>query len=99
MEYYNLRNGVKLSAIGLGTYPMRPDQLIRVIPKLKELGVNLIDTAHDYQNERWIGIANKFNKKQKLLISTKISVGQQKKREILGDTQKRFSYRALIILV
>ena len=60
MEYSSLRNGVKLSVIGLGTYPMYPYQLLRVIPKLKGLGINLVDTAHDYKNERWIGIANKF---------------------------------------
>ena len=81
MEHIKLRNGKELSAVGLGSYPMRPDHLIRVIPRLSESGINFVDTAHDYHNEKWIGIANKLNKKQNLILSTKMSVGQQRERK------------------
>lgn len=76
MKYFTLRNGIKLSAIGLGTYPMKNYQIFRTVPNVYKAGVNLIDTAHDYKNERMIGIARKFGNKSPL-ISTKMSVSEQ----------------------
>lgn len=77
MEYVKLRNGMQLSCIGMGSYPVRKERLLLTVPHLTDGGINIIDTAHDYNNERWIGLARKFIK-DKYLVSTKMSVGQQK---------------------
>lgn len=87
MEYVTLRNGMSVSAVGLGTHPMRPHQLLRVIPYLSSTGINLVDTAHDYKNEKWIGITKNIKGKQSLVISTKMSVGQQRERYRAGNAE------------
>lgn len=83
MEYKKLRNGLKVSAVGFGTYPLRVDQIFHTVPRLSEYGINLVDTAHDYRNEQWIGLASKV-RKERLVISTKMSVAQQRDRKFLG---------------
>lgn len=79
MEYFELRNGIMLSCIGMGTFSMRADQLIRTIPFVSQLGINLIDSAHDYKNEMVIGIASKLVQNKNVHLSTKMSVSQQKR--------------------
>lgn len=56
MEYITLRNDIKMLAVGLGTYPMKPNKITRVVLNCSSTGINLVDTAHDYKNEAWHSI-------------------------------------------
>lgn len=55
MDCYTLENGVKIPAIGLGTYPMKGDVLTKTIVSAYNIGYRLIDTADNYHNEEDLG--------------------------------------------
>ena len=96
MEFVKLRNGLELSSVGFGSYPLRPHQILRIIPRLSGSGINFVDTAHDYENEVWLGLSNKLNRNQNLCFSTKMSVGQQRERKKFGGViQEKYFYKAL----
>jgi len=88
MEKIILRNGVEVSSIGFGTYPLKAYQIIRIVPNLSKYGITLVDTAHDYDNERLIGVAGKMSNAP-LFYCTKMSVKQQKARNARGGVYKR----------
>ena len=79
MEKVKLRNEFEVSAIGFGTYPLKAHQILRKRTNLTKYGITLVDTAHDYKNEKLIGFAGKFSKNS-LVYSTKMSVKQQRAR-------------------
>jgi diketogulonate reductase-like aldo/keto reductase len=54
-----LSNGILIPKLGMGTYPLRGDELIKVISNGVKIGYRLIDTSDDYMNEECIGIAVK----------------------------------------
>ncbi len=85
MQYRNLANGLKVSAIGVGCMPMikggniiygedaDPQEAIKTIHKAIDLGINFFDTAQIYgpfQNEELVGEAIK-GKREGLVIATK----------------------------
>lgn len=85
MQYRNLGNGLKVSAIGVGCMPMikggnitygeeaDPDEAIKTIHKAIDLGITFFDTAQIYgpfQNEELVGEAIK-GKRDSLVIATK----------------------------
>jgi aryl-alcohol dehydrogenase-like predicted oxidoreductase len=85
MQYRNLGNGLKVSAIGVGCMPMikggnitygedaDPDEAILTIHRAIDLGINFFDTAQIYgpfQNEELVGEAIK-GKRDGLVIASK----------------------------
>jgi aryl-alcohol dehydrogenase-like predicted oxidoreductase len=85
MQYRNLGNGLKVSAIGVGCMPMikggnitygkdaDPDEAIRTVHKAIDLGITFFDTAQIYgpfQNEELVGEAIK-GKRDGLVIASK----------------------------
>jgi len=85
MQYRNLGNGLKVSAIGVGCMPMikggnitygedaDPDEAIKTIHKAIDLGITFFDTAQIYgpfQNEELVGEAIK-GKRDGLVIASK----------------------------
>ncbi len=85
MQYRNLGNGLKVSAIGVGCMPMikggnitygedaDPQEAIKTIHKAIDLGITFFDTAQIYgpfQNEELVGEAIK-GKRDGLVIATK----------------------------
>ena len=59
MEYYTLANGVKMPAIGFGTFQIPPDQTEAVVLDAIKVGYRCIDTAAAYMNEEGVGNAIK----------------------------------------
>jgi len=69
---------MKMPGIGLGTYPMKDNQLTNAVITALECGYRMFDTAHNYGNEDHLG--NSFNiamhkigiKRDELFIQTKV---------------------------
>lgn len=83
MEYFILNNGVKMPAVGFGTWDIRGDIGKRAILEALELGYRLIDTAQMYENEKIVGQAVRESKipREDIFITTKLyrpSAGYQK---------------------
>lgn len=55
MDCYTLKNGVKIPAIGLGTYPLMGDTLTRALVDAYNIGYRMVDTADNYYNEEDLG--------------------------------------------
>lgn len=78
MEYIDLYNGVRVPALGLGTFLISPaDTEASVYAALKN-GYRMIDTANAYGNERNVGnalaraFAEGFVKREEVFVSTKL---------------------------
>lgn len=75
MEYFKLRNGLKIPAIGLGTWQITDRPLMQTIVKQAyNDGYRLIDTAAAYSNEIAVAKAIKDNcvPRNELIISDKV---------------------------
>ena len=74
MKEFELKNGNKMPALGLGTSGLRGKQCAKVVKKALELGYRQIDTADMYGNHR--AIAKALNesevKREDLFITSKI---------------------------
>lgn len=75
MEQYQLSNGLMIPAIGMGTWPLRGQQMESVMQEALELGYRLFDTADNYSNEEDIGNVINRNKsiRDEIFIMTKVS--------------------------
>jgi len=80
MECFELNNGVKMPAFGLGTYPMNGKELVKTIFWASRIGYTSFDTSTSYNNETFLGQGLKysFRKRRQLFITTKISNRQQR---------------------
>ena len=57
MEYFTLSNGVRMPAVGIGTFMMSPEQAEQAVYTALTMGYEMIDTANAYMNERAVGRA------------------------------------------
>ncbi|MBR1792257.1 MAG: aldo/keto reductase [Bacteroidales bacterium] len=71
MNYITLSNGLRLPQVGLGTYPLKGEDLITILSHGLSAGYSLIDTAIGYGNEATIG-AHLSQTDDTTLVSTKI---------------------------
>lgn len=69
-----LNNGVTMPQLGLGTYQMDDDEVLRAVPAALDAGYRLIDTASRYYNERAVGraIAAADVPRNELFVTTKL---------------------------
>lgn len=73
VNYVTLSNGLKLPQVGLGTYPLKGEQLVAALDNAIIANYQLIDTAIGYGNHLDIGIAiRKGIISSSDLVSTKI---------------------------
>lgn len=78
MHEQTLNNGMKIPAIGMGTYPLNGSALENAMCAAVEIGYRLFDTAHSYGNEDSFGFALKgvYNrtgvKREDLFLETKV---------------------------
>lgn len=74
MEYFTLNNGVKLPAVGFGTWDIRGEAGKNAILTALELGYRLIDTAQMYDNETIVGKAVRESglARRDIFITTKL---------------------------
>lgn len=55
MESIVLNNGIKMPAVGIGTFLMTPDEAEASVLSALKNGYRLIDTANAYVNEKAVG--------------------------------------------
>lgn len=74
MEYWTLNNGVRLPAVGFGTWDVRGEKGEQCILDALELGYRLIDTARMYDNEEIVGKAVRASglPRQDVFLTTKL---------------------------
>ena len=74
MEFITLSNGVKMPALGYGTFTMSNEETERCVLEAIKTGYRLIDTAQMYGNEKEVGqgILNSGINRNELFITTKI---------------------------
>lgn len=74
MKEFELKNGNKIPALGLGTSGLRGKQCTEVVKKALKLGYRHIDTADMYKNHKAIAEALNQSKleREKLFITSKI---------------------------
>lgn len=54
-ENFTLSNGVEIPKLGLGTWFISDDDVVKAVKDAAELGYRHIDTAQAYGNERGVG--------------------------------------------
>lgn len=74
---FELNNGVKIPAIGYGTFPFHKE-LLNLVPIVIKHGYRMFDTAWMYHNEKVLGEAlkNCGVKRDELFITSKVNVYQ-----------------------
>ncbi len=74
-EAFTLSNGVKIPALGLGTWLMNDNEAAQAVRDAVSLGYRHIDTAQAYENERGVGegIRTCKVKREDLFITTKVA--------------------------
>ena len=73
MEYFELNNGIKVPALGFGTYQISKRNTEENVSQALNLGYRSIDTAQNYGNESEVGSAvNKSGiQREKIFITSK----------------------------
>lgn len=74
MEYMELNNGVKMPALGLGTFLLSPDEAESATEAALACGYEHVDTANAYMNEKAVGraIAKSGVDRESVFVSTKL---------------------------
>lgn len=94
MNSLKLHNGVEMPQIGLGTYPMKGEELANAVSYSYQIGYRLIDTSDNYYNEEDLGLSLKrlFSesdaKREELFIISKISDELYQPGTLGGGTNK-----------
>lgn len=88
MEYFTLSNGVKMPAVGIGTFMMQPDQAEQAVYTALTMGCRMIDTANAYMNERAVGRAMRKSgvAREDIFLSTKIWASEYEKENAVEKT-------------
>ena len=103
MEYVYLNNGVKMPALGLGTFLLSPKEAEEATYSALKCGYKLIDTANAYMNERGVGRGIKRSgvKREDIFLVTKLWPSEYEDADrAIEDTLKRLDtpYIDLLIL-
>lgn len=90
-----LNDGLKIPAIGLGTYSLNGEEGVRSIASAMDEGYRLIDTAFNYENEGAVGKAIRQSSisRDELLISSKLPGRHHAYQEALVTIEESL-YRA-----
>ena len=88
MEYFTLSNGVRMPAVGIGTFLMQPDQAEQAVLTALQMGYKMIDTANAYMNERAVGRAMRASgvAREDIFLSTKIWASEYEKGNAVEKT-------------
>jgi 2,5-diketo-D-gluconate reductase B len=74
--------------IGLGTYDLRGVECTKVVREALELGYRHFDTAYVYENHRALGKGIKGFDRDKLFLTSKITLEQVHPKKISASTEK-----------
>lgn len=74
MEYFDLNDGTRIPAAGIGTYLLKPAEAETSVTAALSAGIRLIDTANIYLNEKAVGRAVRASgiPRGDIYISTKL---------------------------
>lgn len=74
MELFNLNNGTKIPAVGIGTFLLSPEDAEKSVISALGNGYRMIDTANCYMNEKAVGRGMKASglKREEIYLSTKL---------------------------
>ena len=88
MEYFTLSNGVRMPAVGIGTFLMQPEQAEQAVYTALQMGYKMIDTANAYMNERAVGRAMRKSgiAREDIFLSTKIWASEYEKENAVEKT-------------
>lgn len=75
MEYQILSNGIKIPALGLGTWFIDDDKAEQAVISAVKIGYRHIDTAQAYGNERGVGagVKNRGIPREELFVTSKVA--------------------------
>lgn len=78
---FTLSNGIKMPAVGIGTFLMTPEQAEEAVFTALTNGYQMIDTANAYMNERAVGRGIKKSgiARENIFLSTKIWASEYEK--------------------
>lgn len=95
MKYITLNDGIKIPAMGLGTYKIEDEKTMdEVINAALDFGYEYIDTAKFYNNEEFIGKAlkNSSKKRSDYMLATKVwpsDFGADKTKRSIDESLKK----------
>ncbi|WP_130819724.1 aldo/keto reductase [Anaerococcus vaginimassiliensis] len=95
MKYITLNDGIKVPAMGLGTYKIEGEKTMdEVINAALDFGYEYIDTAKFYNNEEFIGKAlkNSSKKRSDYMLATKVwpsDFGADKTKRSIDESLKK----------
>ena len=95
MKYITLNDGIKVPAMGLGTYKIEDEKIMdEVINAALDFGYEYIDTAKFYNNEEFIGKAlkNSSKKRSEYMLATKVwpsDFGSDKTKRSIEQSLKK----------
>jgi diketogulonate reductase-like aldo/keto reductase len=74
-ENYTLANGVKIPKLGLGTWMIRNDAVVKAVQEAVRLGYRHVDTAQAYENETGVGEALRASgvTREQIFVTTKLA--------------------------
>lgn len=100
MESFELNNGVKIPAIGLGTFQMSPDDAQGAVTAALNAGYRLIDTANGYMNEKAVGrgIKDANVKREDVFLSSKLWPTVYEDENAVDETLQRLGTDYLDLL-
>ncbi len=91
---YTMKNGIKIPAVGFGTYLVDNDTVKKAVLDALEAGYRHIDTAFLYQNEKGVGEAIRESglKREELFITSKVwfdMLGYEKTKQSFETSMER----------
>lgn len=91
MKYATLNNGVKMPVAGLGTFLLTPDEAEASTLSALKNGVELIDTANAYCNEKAVGRAIKASglPREQVFLETKLWPSFYEQEDAVEKTLER----------
>jgi diketogulonate reductase-like aldo/keto reductase len=86
-EKYALNNGVEIPKLGLGTWFISNDDVIKAVKDAATIGYRHIDTAQAYQNESGVGegIRECGVKREDMFVTTKLAAEVKSYNEAVGS--------------
>ena len=90
MQYYHLKNGVKVPKLGFGTWLIKGKSCIQALSAALEIGYRHIDTAQIYENESEIGEALSTSNiaRKDIFLVTKVWRDSLRSKALIKSTEE-----------